>query len=309
MTSQKRFVVRHKRFFTGALIVAGILICIIALNIFVIIGFSQFEFNPDDYKTNLYTEVFGVLFSVFVSVVIIGGWSYWRETQQLKARLKREAGSRSNDIAISAVEWLREKKWLIGEKGILRKADLVNANLKEADLSFANLQGATLIGTKLQKSVLSGARLEEACLFAADLQEAQLSGARLRGVTFSRANLRGAGLSDAELQNAKLDGTDLLGADLSEANLNGATFRSESDYAREQYTEGFIGIPPPTILPDGTMFSESMDLKRFTDPTHAKYNESLRTINEVREGLGFELLEYFNLPPSSEYDTPFDINM
>ena len=88
----KEFITQHKKFFIGASTIVGIVISIIILYAFVSIGISQFDFDPDDYKTNLYTEVFGVLFSVFVSVVIIGGWSYLRERQQLRARLKREGG-------------------------------------------------------------------------------------------------------------------------------------------------------------------------------------------------------------------------
>ena len=77
----------------------------------------------------------------------------------------------------------------------------------------------------------------------------------------------------------------------------------------DQYTEGFIGIPPPTVLPDGSIFSDTIDLNRFTDSKHDKYNATLRIVNEVREGLGFELLEYFNPPPFSEFHSMFGEDM
>ena len=262
MVRAKRFLIQHKKCFIGASTIAGIVISIIILYAFVIIGISQFDFDPDDYKTNLYTEVFGVLFSVFVSVVIIGGWSYSRERQQLRARLKREAGSRSNDIAISAVEWLRDKKWLIGDKGLLKGADLRGANLNNADLYKVNLQCAVLQNARLQECQMWKADLVEANLRFVNLQGARLWEANLQCAKLWKANLKEAKLWRANLQRADLLGAYLQGATLKEAKFNGAT-----------------------TLPDGEMYSSDTEMDRYTNPNHCGFSKTLDDINEIRNSM------------------------
>lgn len=271
MTRAKGFINQYKRFFTGASIIAAIILSVIVLYIFVIIGLSQLQFDPDDYKTNLYTEVFGVLFSVFVSVVVIGGLAYWRERQQLRARLKREAGSRSNDIAIAAVEWLREKRWLVGEKGLLKGAKLAGANLASADLRHANLA----------KTDLLHANLQHAHLFEVNLQGAHLLNAKLQQAVLVNAELQGAYLFNADLQGAKLWRANLQGAILQGANLTGAELVME-------------GIADPIFrgvtLPDGTLYTEDSNMTKFTDPEHPEFEETRVLINVAGDQLLFDLL-------------------
>ena len=234
MARAREFILQHKKFFTGVVIAVGVLASVVILVFFVLHGFSLF--TAQDYETNIYTELFGVFLSVFISVVIVGGWTEIRARQQLRARLKREAGSRSNDIAISAVEWLREKKWLVGEKGLLKDADLSNVNLQRADLSKANLHGARLNSANLREATLDKAELIDAHLSDADLQDvrswyANLQGAMLWHVKLQRALLGAANLQQAELDFAQLEKTQLpaaniQGASLFLANLQGADLRN-----------------------------------------------------------------------------------
>ena len=269
-----------------------VMLVVVALAVGIWIGAAAFAEDITGYWMNLATEGMGVVVSIAVTVIVIDRIYERRDRQRLKARLLREAGSRSNDIAISAVEWLSAEDLLKGENGLLKEATLVHANLRNANLWFANLHGTSLIGANLQKAVLTGARLKDTCLFGAELQEAQLSGAKLQRATLSYANAQGADLANANLQGARLDGTDLMGADLREANLEGATYRSDSDFAMEYYTEGNITVRPPTILPDGKEYSHTVNLKEFTDPNDPNYIDKLKQINELRSEMGVTALEY-----------------
>ena len=121
----------------------------------------------------------------------------------------------------------------------LRKAFLLNANLRQADLSGANLSGAFMRESDLTKANLNHADLQEANLGWAYLREADLSGANLERAYLGWASLYGADLSEArlrrtylrevdlgraDLSRAILDSTDLYRADLHGANLAGVVF-------------------------------------------------------------------------------------
>lgn len=259
MARIKRFIAQHKKVYTRGVVAASIIASVVILFVFVWHGFSLF--NAKDYETNLYTEVFGVFFSVFVSVVIIGGWTYWRERQQLRARLKREAGSRSNDIAIAAVEWLREKRWLVGEKGLLKGTKLVGANLATADLRYANLAKTDLFHANLQHAQLLKADLQESHMLYAKLQQANLCSAELQGAYLWGANLQGAKLWCANLQGAILQGANMEGAELVMEHIADPIFRGAT-------------------LPDGSLYTENTDMTRFTDPKHPKY-EATRVLTKL----------------------------
>ena len=276
MTRARNFIARHKLFFNAFAIAIGVLAAAVALLAFVWHGFSQFD--AKDYETNLYTEGFGVFLSVFISVVIIGGWSYWRERQQLRARLKREAGSRSFDIAIAAVEWLDDKNWLIGDKGVLKGAKLDNANLQGAWLEQANLQGAWLYQANLQKAqlafaqmqyaLLQDANLQNAKLMNADLRNAYLFGANMQDARLMDSDMRGAEMQKVDLQNAWLYGADMQDVELQNANLLGARLH-------EARLHG-------AILPDGQPYTESIDLEKYTYPGHPDYHDYSETLRKER---------------------------
>lgn len=218
---------------TGFAIVVGICVRIAA---------SEFADDSRGFWMNFVTEGLGVTVGAMSTVLVIDRMNERRDRERLKARQIREAGSRSNDIAISAVEWLRAEKWLIGEKGVLKGAKLIEANLSNANLRHANLkeadlwraklhradlwstelQGASLIEAELQNAKLFGAVLHDADMRAANLKGADLSGADLRGTDLSDANISNAILSRAYLEKAKLHVVNLQEADLERADLKRA---------------------------------------------------------------------------------------
>ena len=232
----KRFIDKHWESLKRLLIVAGILAFIVVLIAFVVLGPSLFGFDDSDYGTNVYTEMFGVILSVFISVVIVGGWTELRLTRQLKERLKREARSRSRDIAISAIESLCDKRWVYGEKSLLRSMDLSDVNLHNVVMPNANLTWVNFTRTNLSDATMLRANLQHTILRGADLSGAKLSGAKLQGAFMDFAILKGAFLERAELQGnnlllSKLQDSDLRGACLEETrmwatNLEGANMRA-----------------------------------------------------------------------------------
>ena len=192
----------------------------IVLVVSVVLGVGWFGSGNQDYRMNLFTEGMGIVATVF----IINRWYARREQEGLKQRLIREAGSRSHDIAISAVEWMDREGWLRGEEGLLRGADLREARLSEARMAGANLEGTNLDTADLRSADLRGAILHNANLFRADLRcRAELREADLSGAKLSMANLERADLQKANLNRADLSMSNLNGADLVNATLKGAT--------------------------------------------------------------------------------------
>jgi len=233
MTRIQAAIVRHKVKIRVALV------ALIVIAIF-ILGWK----GGIDYVTNLYTELIGVAISIGFTVVFVDTFyerrSRERETQAMKARLVREAGSRSNDIAISAVDTLREREWLTGENGLLRgerfwmanlrNADLHRANLQDAFMEMADLRGADLHEAILKGADLNGADLRDAFVSDTDLSGASMNGARIEAVDWPAAympdvDLSAAYASNANLQGATLERADLQGAILDKAWLQGASFQ------------------------------------------------------------------------------------
>jgi uncharacterized protein YjbI with pentapeptide repeats len=121
----------------------------------------------------------------------------------------------------------RHRDWLDshGEAGI--QADFSRENLEGADLIDARLQDALLNKTILKRSELILADLRGASLLQADLREANLLGTQ-----FQRANLQAAILKDSTgLVSAQLAGSNLLGAALPEAISPLAEMRNVSQVA------------------------------------------------------------------------------
>lgn len=160
---------KHREFLKKVLIFASILFFIVILIALVVLGPSLLRFDEKDYRTNVYTEIFGVLLSVFISVVIVGGWTELRLTLQLKERLQREARSRSRDIAISAIESLRDKGWIFGEKRLLRGMDMSDVNLHNVVMPYANLTWVNFTRTNLSDANLIRANLQHAILRGTNL--------------------------------------------------------------------------------------------------------------------------------------------
>lgn len=108
-------------------------------------------------------------------------------------QLVQEMGSKNNNVALRAVNSLREMGHL--SDGTLELAKLRGANLEDAKLSYANLRGAFLGWAHLQGALLVGVDLQKAILWSANLQ----------GTNFEKANLEGA-----VLENAFFDETTIL---------------------------------------------------------------------------------------------------
>lgn len=87
-----------------------------------------------------------------------------------------------------------------GQKPVLRRI-----NLRDANLARARLGGAVLVGADLSGAVLVGAGLGEAILVDASLRNAQLHESDLRG-----ANLRGCDLRGAQCTYARVGAETLL---------------------------------------------------------------------------------------------------
>ena len=203
-----------------------------ALGIGIWIGAAVFAEDSTGYWMNLATEGMGVIVGIAITALVIDRINERRGRQRLMARLIVDAGSRSNDKAIDAIEQLRDKEWLLGDDGLLkgqrlseadlRKANLRSANMREADLWKTNLQKADLWWTELQGAFLVQAELQNARLLGAKLQDADLRAAILQGADLTGADLGGADLTDANLQDANLRMANLEGATLHTANLHGA---------------------------------------------------------------------------------------
>ena len=214
--------------------------------------------NYTDFFMNIYTEVF----SIGITVVVLDRINEYRDEQRLKQRLVGESGSKSNETAKSAIDWIQRENWMKGEDSLLKGANLSGANLDKAELHDANLEGINL----------SGASLRHAGLISANLKGADLSGTDLEEAGLNNAILIDANLNDADLKHARLFETDLRGASLIDANLQHATLIGTNLEGANLIDADFTGtILRGTILPDGTKWSYKSDIFRFTNMEHPNF--------------------------------------
>ncbi len=301
-------------------LLGGIALLVLGIFLGIKIGEAEFYDRQRDYQMNLWTEAVGVIASIGLTVFILDRMSERRESirrqEQLKRDLVRDAGSRVNQTAVNAVEQLRHKGWLMDEDGLLKGADLWEANLQGAVLWRANLQQVTfhrailmeanLIESNLQKADLQGATLHKASMQNSNLLQANLGSADVRGAhlhdtilrnaNLNAVNLSGAVLFRANLQGASLVWANLLGAnfqaaDMRRTNLHGADLSDANLYA--VYLEGAtlsgeIKLDGAT-LPDGTEYNDEADMARFTDRAHPRFDETLEIINAIRRKSGYDI--------------------
>ena len=208
----------------------------IVLAVSVLIGAAHFGGENPDYQMNLFTEGMGILATVF----IINRWYVLRErerhTRELKERLVLQAGSEVSQVAVRAVEQLRQNKWIFGPDSVLQGALLQDANLKNSNLWGANLKGtsldgAILTGARLVNANLQESSLERALLHKTFVQEADLRGSRMdfatvRQCSLDRANLHKVSAMAADMQESSFCDTDLRQSELIGADLRGANFSS-----------------------------------------------------------------------------------
>lgn len=230
----------------------------------VVIGRSLNPSQTESFDVNLTTEII----SIAVTVFILGWYNDYQATKRFKRQLIDDAASTSNEIAKHAVHVMRRREWLQGERGILRNANLLRANLSDAFLRATNLENAHLYAAELQGADLVGANLRHAELVYADLRSADLTGADLRSASLGVTNLQDASLRDAQLQNANLNRADLKGARLIGAKLHGANL---TDANLEAAYMSIAEYDHKTCLPDGRFWTKDTQMDRFTDSSHPEF--------------------------------------
>ncbi len=218
----------------------------------ILLGAALFGADPG-YSVNIYTEILSIGVTVFILNALAERREDSRRENDLKAQLIRDAGSQSNEAALRAVNEIAKRKWLIEEDGLLRGADLSQANLAGAHLHTSNLQNANLFQGKLQNAYLFDANMQYAMLWQANLQHADLTHTDLEGADLGHAKLQYAKLLCANLQASYLGHADLKGADLSYTNIKNTNFDEN------------------TTLPDATYWTPQTDMNRFTDPNHPNF--------------------------------------
>lgn len=185
----------------------------------------------------------------------------------------------------------------------LERSRLDNADLSETELQSANLRKASISevnfrGANLFKADLAGAIITDSNFIGVNLEEARLEGAWIKN-----CNLQNTCINKANLNNANLL-SDLRGADLSEAtmirarlwmiDLNNGFFIVDSAYPycpSELFAEHPGGtllqakFDETTVLPDGTKWSKTTDMRKFLDPqshgNSARYTTVIQKVQRI----------------------------
>jgi uncharacterized protein YjbI with pentapeptide repeats len=234
----------------------------------------------------------------------IRGWGYAKESTLHGVNLVKANLQETNLEGISlqrADLWYANLSGAILNQANLRGANLGDASLRGAALSYADLCGARLKGADLKDANLGWARFDEATILpdgfhwtpGTDLRcftdpsfhnfwrGYGLENKDWRNRDFRQANLKGANLTLANLRGADMWGVDLYGADLRKAILKGARLTQAN--LREASLEG-IEADETTVLPDGSRWTSTTDLTRFTDPDHLDFWRSDETWSPAFHG-------------------------
>ncbi len=145
--------------------------------------------------------------------------------------------------------WLQEEQPVIkashlrSPRALLRRVDLMGANLEGASLEGSNFIKADLRDVNLTASQLTESSFIQADLRGGDftnacLDRVDMRGADLRGATLEGANIREADFSGANLRIANLRGADFSLSDMRECNFFRANL--EQAYFREADLRGAI---------------------------------------------------------------------
>jgi uncharacterized protein YjbI with pentapeptide repeats len=159
------------------------------------------------------------------------------ETLSTPIRARTIATLNELDATRNAIvlEYLREAgmmPWVLKRANLIG-ADLEFTNLRNADLSNSNLGNARLKAADLYSADLSDANLGEADLSSTDMRKARLVDTDLPGANLAGADLREAVLKNAYMPRANLDGANLKGADLAGANLTGVEYTIITDWPED----------------------------------------------------------------------------
>lgn len=242
-----------------------------------------------DFLQGISTEMVGAIITTVLFGVLLLTFQQYQAIQDRKQQFIFQMGSPDNGFAVEAVRTLSYEGWL--RDGVLDGAYLAGANLQGAYMSRADLRNVNLALANLQDATLIEADLSGADFERADLTGAEFYRANLEDVQFFQANLQKVNLSLTNLTGAGLWHSDLRGAYIGRANLRNARFENadmrgvdllESYFENNRFSEA--------ILPDGTVWTEETDMKRFTDSRHPEYCATLEQINVFREELGVLVL-------------------
>jgi hypothetical protein len=252
-------------------IISGMILVMIGIWFGMLI-FGDNIFQMEDHTLGYFANVFTEGMSVILTILVLDRINQWRDDQNLKKRLIREAGSRSNTVAIGALEWLRAENWLEGDGGLLQNANLWGANLQNANLEKANLNEANLRDAQLQSATFVQASLQKATLRRALLNDAKMDDACLheadcRLTNFSNADLLRADLSKAKLNHAALNGANLHNACLCGADLEDATF-SVTTVLPDAKSAGHDADNKPLFT---KYWTPDADMSRYTNPKHPNF--------------------------------------
>lgn len=231
----------HRRFAEFYKIGGGILLVLIGIWI------GSFLFG-DGYATNVYTE----MLSIFVTILVLDRLNEWRNTQQLKRRLTREASSRDNSTALNAVDWLRAECWLTiyDDHQLLCQTKLSRAYLENAYLYQANLENCNMYKANLNYADLSKANMRDAFLHRATLDNTSLYNTDFRRAVLWNASLRGA----KYIETARFDEQTALPDAMPAKDENGRNMMNEyGHFVYDRY------------------WTPHTDMSRYTDPTHPEF--------------------------------------
>jgi len=231
----------HKRYTQFYKIGGGLVLVLVG----VWIGSLLFS---DDYATNIYTE----MLSIFVTILVLDRLNEWRNTQQLKKQLIREASSRDNSTALNAVDWLRAEKWLTidDDSPLLMGAKLSRASLENAYLYEANLKNTNLYKCNLAHADLSKANMVDTFLHRAVLDYTSLFNTNFCHAALGNVSLRGA----KYIETAHFDEHTILPDALPIKDDEGKNIQNEvGHYVYDKY------------------WTPDTDMTRYTDPTHPDF--------------------------------------
>lgn len=255
----------------GALVLIGVVIGAILFT-----GNAPAIADITGYFTNLYTEAVSVILTIAVLNFLQERREERRRERDLQEQLVREAGSRVNATAVTAIDMIRKRGWLFGKgvkrhtNGILECMDLTYANLSEADLRNANLYGVQLYFANLSRANLYQADLRKSHLGYADLRFTNLGSSRLNGAGMRGVDLRSAFLGDIDLRGAFLGEADLSNSDLRMADLQDVNLLDANLY--DSFISEDTKFNLETTLPDGSKWSPERNLSEFGAETRLAKN-------------------------------------
>jgi uncharacterized protein YjbI with pentapeptide repeats len=239
---------------------------------------------------------------IAITVIVLDRLNRLRAREEYKLTLFRQSKSRSNDVALEALDQIQHENWLEtmfeyhenhdGYVDLSRVQwgggmSLPFVKLQEALLHSANLQEANLWKAELQAARLGSANLQGAILGYANLKAANLNHANLQVANLMSANLQEAIMWEANLQNANLMYTDLQGSNLQKAILDSANLQ-EANLCEANLLGAIlygVGFTEKTVLPDAEYLQEDdegnriytkywtpdIDMSRYTDPNHPDF--------------------------------------